>query len=109
MGRMHAPWLHVVLVVLPSAHGRPGISDFPLIWRLLLPLQSQRWISKEIINLGVLITVAGCRTTRRMSRRPSPEPFAALQPTSRNAAFDVVHAPSNTESHAEKGRKVTDR
>jgi hypothetical protein len=60
-------------------------------------------------QLGCSDTVAGCRTTRRMSRRSSPEPFAALQPTSRNAAFEVVHAPSNIESHAEKGHRVTDK
>jgi len=38
-----------------------------------------------------------------MSRRPSPEPFAALQPTSRDAAFEVVNAPNNIESHGERG------
>jgi hypothetical protein len=110
MGWMHAPRLQLrFLVVLPSAHGRPRISNFPTHLAIAATVAVAVLDFEEIINFGVLIQWLAAGQTRRMSRRPSPEPFAALQPTSRNAAFEVVHAPSNIESHVEKGYRVTDR
>ena len=64
---------------------------------------------EEIINLVVLIQWLAAGQPDGCPDGLPRSPFAALQPTSRNAAFEVVHATSNTESHAEKGHRVTDR
>jgi hypothetical protein len=76
-----------------------GIFGFPLISRFppRAPCQSYK---------TVLCYTGWLQGTRRMSRNPSPRPFAALQHANRGPASAIILRHSRAKSHAEKAIEV---